>query len=307
VHAARLAVPSSTLLPPVPLPSFFLIGAAKSATTSMTHYLDQHPGVFMCPFREPTFFGEGPYRLVDAARYVSLFRAAPPGSIIGEASTGYLNDPDAAETIQAFRPEARILAVLRDPVERAHALYLHQRRWGHERATTFRQALALEPGRTRSRRVRENGVVPPDTFFYVGSGRYDEKLRPWLTRFPADRFFIRTYEELRADPATVVDDAFAFLGVAPLGRTGFPIHNENPGLYRHPWMMGRLARLGLPGRAVRYAVKGPLQPKPQLDEDLRLELREIFRPSVARLAGMLGRDRLWWYERGSHGAPSDRR
>ena len=105
------------------LPNFFIVGAAKSGTTSLYHYLGQHPQVFMSPVKEPNFFSHGMSRrcpgapdevvISDCGEYRDLFAGVQNECAIGEASTSYLPNPDAALRIRERVPGARIIAMLR--------------------------------------------------------------------------------------------------------------------------------------------------------------------------------------------------
>src|SRR5919108_5774969 len=107
-------------------PNLFIVGAAKAGTTSLYHYLAQHPDVYMAPMKEPHFFSqirpdpklEAFFPHVDnEAKYLALFAAAGDEKVRGEASTSYLWHPDVADAIRSKRPDAKIVAMLRDPLE----------------------------------------------------------------------------------------------------------------------------------------------------------------------------------------------
>jgi hypothetical protein len=115
-----------------PWPNLFIVGAAKAGTTSLYHYLAQHPDIYMAPVKEPHFFSRihpAPEleaffpHVSDEADYLSLFANAHAETVRGEASTSYLSHPDVADAIWQKRPEAKIVIMLRDPVERAYSNY----------------------------------------------------------------------------------------------------------------------------------------------------------------------------------------
>src|SRR6185369_8360971 len=143
------------------LPNFFLIGAAKAGTTALYNCVNQHPEIFMSPVKEPHYFTfegeipvfEGPggdyfprvaiHRPID---YISLFSGASNQKVIGEASTTYLSSPVAAFRIKKSAPEAKIVALLRQPADRAYSQYNFYRFHRIESAPDFSTALEMEAG-----------------------------------------------------------------------------------------------------------------------------------------------------------------
>ncbi len=126
-------------------PNFFIVGAAKSGTTSMWWYLKQHRQVFMPNDelnKEPAFFSDKSSMSLE--EYLKLFEAAEEQhKVIGEVSTAYLVDPKSARRIKEFNPEAKILILLRNPVDRAYALYNWMVQEGYEYCLSFRKALKI--------------------------------------------------------------------------------------------------------------------------------------------------------------------
>jgi hypothetical protein len=181
------------------LPNFLVIGAGKSGTTSLYRYLAQHSDVFMSPVKETNWFayeGQGdslryPIRTRDA--YERLFEGVAAERAVGEASPQYLKSTVAAERIAAALPGVRLVALLRHPVDRAYSSYLHSLRDALERRGVEE---ALQPG---SR--------------YVELGLYHPQLSRYFERFDRSRIKVILYDDLAADPAAVMRDLYAFLGV----------------------------------------------------------------------------------------------
>jgi hypothetical protein len=267
---------------PTTLPNYFIIGAAKSGTTSLHHYLAQHPDVFACPIKEPRFFafhpepawrmaGPGDAKWVDTfvtepAGYQALFAGAGDARARGESSVVYLDTPVAAERICEREPAARIIAILRDPCERAWSQWLMHRRYRGE-PYTFRAALAAEDERIAagwSWRYR-----------YRSRGMYHALLQPWLDRFPRERVLLLLSDDLDQDPRATLRRVFAFLGVDPAFRPN--------ARRRHNASLGRRRRFRRPLR-------------PPLDPQIRRELVEVFRADVMALQALLGRDLDAWLD-----------
>jgi hypothetical protein len=144
------------------MPNFLVIGAGRSGSTSLYHYLAQHPQIFMSPVKEPKFFaleghaldfrGPGDERIrVDTTTtltaYRSLFDGVRGELAVGEASTLYLSHEAAADAIARHVPEMKLIAILRDPAERAHSAFQHLTRDGYEPLANFEDALCDEPRR----------------------------------------------------------------------------------------------------------------------------------------------------------------
>jgi hypothetical protein len=199
-------------------PDFLVIGAARAGTTALHAYLRQAPDVFMPATKEPDFFAYAGQRLdckgpgadfinnsvTDAARYLALFADAPPGALCGEASPLYLYEPAAAATIARHIPSARLVAVLRNPLDQAFSHYLYATKYRIEPLTDFTEALRREDERMAA------GWQP--LFGYSRFPRYAEQLARFQAHFPAEQLLVRTYEDFQDDPQTVLADILAHIG-----------------------------------------------------------------------------------------------
>ena len=202
------------------LPDFFVLGAPKAGTTALHAALTHHPGLFMSPVKEPKFFlCDGPpptqggpgdahsYRewIWRPADYEGLFDAAPPGARRGECTPLYLADPAAHRRIQRAVPDARLVVILRDPVDRAYSNWAHLWADGLEPIDDFVTACAAERGRA------EAGWAP--FWRYLEIGLYGRQLRHLYTLFPRHQVQVIRYKSLVDDPATTLDAVCRFLGV----------------------------------------------------------------------------------------------
>ena len=309
------------------LPTFFIVGAAKSGTTALAAFLDQHPDVYLSRPKEPAYFvpddvrrhaGPGdaarvPYTATDGAAYRALF-AGRSERALGEATTSYLALPGCAEAIRSRVPHARILAVLRDPVERAHSAFVHLRREGREPGDDLREAVRREPERVAA------GYEP--LWHYVGAGRYAEQLERYLAVFPAEQVHVLLHDDLLADPVATVRRCYAHLGVddgfaprtderfnaggAPRSRRVMRLLHEPPAPVR------RVARRIVPSQRLRTRTflslyRANLAAPETLDAALRRELLPRFHDDLERLEVLLGRDLDAWRAPVPRAAGFDRR
>ena len=296
------------------LPNFLVIGAAKAGTTSLYHYLGQHPEVFMSPVKEPHFFALGGtganFRspgaeaginrksFADPEGYEGLFAGARGEKAIGEASTSYLYSPEAPERIKRRVPEARLIAVLRDPAERAYSTFLALRLGGREPLRDFSRALEAEEGRIRDGWEH--------LWHYKNLGFYHVQLSRYGKALEEGRLRVYLYEDLGADPRGVMRDAYRFLGVDASFEPDTSQRHNMSGVSNN----GFLVSLVRKRHPVKTAIK-PLVPatvrrrlvsglqkrvlsRPPFPPEVRRELVEAYREDVLRLEDLIGRDLSAW-------------
>jgi hypothetical protein len=214
------------------LPDFFVAGAPKAGTTALHAALARHPSLYLSAVKEPKFFlTDGPpptrggpgdahtYREHVWRRqdYEALFDPAPPGALRGESTPFYLYRRDAQDRIRALIPQAKLIVILRDPVERAHSNWTHLWSAGLDPASDFVQACAEE-----DRRIEAGWA---DFWHYTALGRYGEQLERLYSVFPRDQVIVFRYRSLIEDPPRVLDRICAFLGVEPGVLTEVPREN----------------------------------------------------------------------------------
>ena len=202
------------------LPDFFIIGAPKSGTTALHAALSDHPGLYLSGVKEPKFFlCDGPpprhggpgdahsYRewVWRADEYEALFDAAPEGVLRGESTAFYLQDLESHRRIAEAVPGARLIMILRDPVDRAYSNWAHLWADGLEPISDFLAACDEEPKRTAA------GWAP--IWRYRETGRYGHQIRHLRTHFPREQLHIVRYKELVDQPAATLDGVCRFLGV----------------------------------------------------------------------------------------------
>ncbi len=196
------------------LPGFIVFGAMKSGTTSLLHYLSQHPHVFASYKKEVHFFDLNYRQGVEWYRsFFPLRRTLGPGDAAGEASPLYIFHPPAPERIHRLLPEVRLVALLRNPVERAISQYFHEVRKGRETLDPM-EALAREEERMRPALQRAD--FNSTEFIhcsYKSRGRYAEQIARYLEFFPREQLLVRSSEQFFREPSRVLDEVFRFIGV----------------------------------------------------------------------------------------------
>jgi len=221
------------------LPDFFLVGAPKCGTSALHAALARHPGLFLCEPKEPKFFltdgppptsGGGPgdvptwrehvWRRDD---YEALFGAVPATALCGESTVFYLYDRDAQARIRKLLPDARLVAVLRDPAERAHSNWMHLRDAGLEPEADFATALDREPERIAAGWAH--------FWHYAALGRYGEQLEHLFGLFPCEQVLLIRYRDLRDAAAATVDRVCRFLGVETGLISTIPRQNVRPDVH----------------------------------------------------------------------------
>jgi hypothetical protein len=262
------------------LPNLFLVGAAKCGTTSLHHYLGAHPEVEMTSVKEPQLFAGDEYRS-QLASYASLFARSAP--VRGESSAVYSQYPSwpgIPERISEHVPDARILYLVRDPIDRALAHYRQHVR-DHKEGRTVGEAFA--------------GFADP-AHTYIAPSRYATQLDRYLARFDPDRVLVVDRDRLLADRDLTLGRIFAFLGVDPSFRSeAFEARLNTSRHLRRPTALGRalrrsgamplLRRAPLPGRLrerLRGGVSRPIEAA-GLPGPLRDAIAESLAGEVERL------------------------
>jgi hypothetical protein len=208
-----------------PLPTFLVLGAQKAGTTALFAYLREHPDVTGPPWKEVSFFDRHYARGLRWYRGNFPLRGRRAGAV-GEASPSYLFHPLAPERVRAALPDARLVAILRNPVDRAHSHYQHEVALGRE-ALSFEEALEAEEARLAGeveRLTRDPASFSHAwwNYTYASRGLYAEQLGRWLALFPREQLLVLLTDELAADPAGTYGRVLDFLSVAPHRLASYP-------------------------------------------------------------------------------------
>jgi len=295
-------------------PDFIVIGAPRSGTTSLHSYLGEHPRVHMSRIKEPNYFlfdGDpprfgGPGGEMTARDsihlerdYRALFEEGAGATARGESSPKYLSTPGTAGRIAGTLPDVKLLAILRNPVDRALSDFALRVRDGWEPCATLEEALEDEP-----KRLRENWSLG----LYLERGFYARQLAEYFDAFPAEQIRIYLHEDLHERSDWLFEDIFEFLGVDAAFRPKMEETLNVSGSIRNPLLrtiwtrtnpVKDLLRPLLP-RRVRRSVSNYFitRPKRKLESppSLRARLLEEYRADMEKLQEMIGRDLSGWLD-----------
>ncbi|HWX96128.1 MAG TPA: sulfotransferase [Solirubrobacteraceae bacterium] len=326
--AGRGAQPADVAAVTGRIPDFFVVGHPKCGTTALYEMLMRHPQIYMPPGKEPWFFARellvntpprpsGTPHTLD--EYRQWFAGARPDQLVGEATSLYLWSRAAAGGIAEVRPDARIIAIVREPAAFLRSLHLEFVQIYVETEPDFRKAMSLEQGRREGRHTGRYSYWP-QALMYSDYVRYVDQLRRYQAVFPPEQMLVLIYDDFRNDNEATLRRVLRFLDVEeehPIETT-----DANPTVRVRSHRMHELLHAlyvghGPVSRAMKASIKAvtprgmrrkvvfgaqkrlvfaePLPP----DEELMSELRRRFKPEVVALSEYLGRDlvALWGYDR----------
>ena len=293
------------------LPNFIIIGAMKAATTSLYTYLKQHPEIFMPTVKEPMFFnnyqqknnyiikGRKRKKITTLKQYKRLFDDVKSESAIGEASPAYIYNQKAAELIKKEIPDVKIIAVLRQPMERAYSNFLHAKRAGKESENDFTKAFHLE-----EKRKKENWSP---LYHYKSKGFYFQQLQIYFNLFPKKNIKVLLFEDVIKNATESTREIFEFLEVD----TNFiPDTSKKTNVSGKPsgilgWLLMKLRYYDLlpniqfskhlPQPIMRVLFKSVYKKPTELDKDLKKEMTErYYKKDILQLEKIIKKDLSDW-------------
>ena len=310
------------------LPNFFIVGVVKAGTTSLYHYLDQHPQIYMSPVKEPCYFADelrpeyfgedmrrGAKRAGQALRefldgsmttrgfglvtewadYLKLFRNVNGQKAIGEASVSYLWSPSAVRNIASKFPAAKIAMILRDPAARAFSQYLYYQGIEPD-GKSFREYVDAA--------LRNQQKLLGRLYPFLEFGLYYEQVKRYLESFPRENIRIYLYEDYRRDAPALLSDLFRFLSVDETFTPDMTKKYLEPRVPRFRAAYRLLKRSGLwlkVKNAMPPPVRRRLRPvvfRPRealvLEPGDRAFLVDYYREDIRKLSGLLDRDLSAW-------------
>ena len=301
------------------LPNFVVIGASRCGTTSLHHYLGQHPDIYVSPRKSPNYFvaqDPQPDRENDTLQamarqwtatreaYETLFRGVTTERAVGDVSPVYMQSIHTAKRIRETLGSAtKLVAILRNPADRAHAHYLGRRRDGLEPVEDFNVLVDRELAMP----------LEDDIAFgsYVSCGRYHHFLQPFYEHFAAENIRIYLFDQLREDPSGLFRDLFSFLDVDPDYEVDTSFSHNRTGIVANPLLRSIwTGSVGLRTKMrpylpafIRHASRPLLAQqvsKPILGADARQRINAALRKDIQELQRLIDMDLSDWLVTDSH-------
>ncbi|MEB3887041.1 sulfotransferase [Lyngbya sp. CCY1209] len=293
-------------------PNFFIVGAAKCGTTALSNYLSEHPNIYISRPKEPRFFAEE-FQLPDIKtweQYLSLFEDADGKLAIGEASVHYLCSATAIEKIYHYKPDAKIIVMLRNPVDVVYSYHSQLVFNQDENEVDFEKAWRLQDARQRGEHL------PPlaknsQALQYRMIGKLGSQVEKLLSFFSPEQVKIILFDDFQKSTKCVYEEVLSFLEVPSDNRSDFPRINANK-KYKNAWLarltdqtppaflnvINRVKKaVGLKKIGIVNAIRKmnykeyqrhPLMPT------FRSELVDEFREEVIKLENILNQDLGHW-------------
>lgn len=297
--------------------NLFIVGAAKSGTTSLYNYLIQHPDVFLPRVKEPNFYSNAESdnpadyiipkkghtchkRMInDKSVYLSLYEEAKNQKILADASPSYLWDKDAAKKIHSDFPNAKIIILLRNPVQRAYSHYLMDLKYGNQPEVIFKEAL-----------LKDQMAQPKiwgKSHMYLDLGLYYQQVKRYLVSFQNKNVKIILYEDFIKSTEHVLIEIFEFLKIdsSVVSNIDYEkVHNSyvipngklSKALLKYKSTFGSLKNI-LPGFIKNHLMKEILYKeaeKPKLKNEDKLFLSNYYKEDILKLQSLLGQDLSKW-------------
>ncbi len=306
-------------------PNFFIVGAPKCGTTSLHEYLQRHPDVYMPFYKEPHFFGSD---LIGSRfmqfrnkpeKYLRLFKSAEHESRIGESSPWYLVSKTAAQEIKTYNPDAKIIMILRNPVDMMYSMWSQFRYSGNEQIESFQDALLAEPKRKQGQLIRKAAHCITGLFYHEMAS-YSSQVKRYFEVFGEDSVKVIIFDDFKSDTASVYHDVLQYLELDTSFTTSFDVVNPNKEV-RLEWLQkmilstgfslmllkDRITYMATTNSFVPYsyrtnAVKGVInaytkyEKRSPLTPELRQQILTEFVEEIDTLSKLLDRDLTHWYK-----------
>lgn len=291
------------------LPNLIVIGANKAGTSSLHAYLGQHPEIFMCYPKEPMFFlmqesskaSSTDYRVAGdksgasftIEEYKKLFEKGQNKKIRGESSTAYLANPRCAKRIKEMVPDVKIIAVLREPVDRAFSNYKMYVQRGFEKMS-FEQAIEEE--------IKTGRLDYPDGMRYLALSKYSDSIKEYQKYFDDNQMKVFLYDQFRKDPISMVKEIFGFLKVDLNFQPSFEKEHNVSTIQRYApdsFIFKCISFFGKVFRKLRLkrmaeTIEGKKIKKLKLSQETNMRLKKYFNSEIIELEKLLGKDLTIW-------------
>jgi len=295
---------------------FFIVWQPKSGTTALAHFLNSHPKIGISNPKEPAYFAtdlreesdqfqkNSSYFIVRTPKqYEEIFKESKGKQYLGEASTNYLYSKDAAKNILEYNPDAKIIIMLRNPVDFMHSLHMQYVNVAVEDEEDFELALALEPKRQKSQSLPGN-TIAPSYYFYSKQADYLPQIKRYFSTFPRKNILVIITEEFQKDNKAVYKQVIDFLGIENnqyypefkvvhgSKKPRFSLLNKIVNNRRLKSFFVRMMKIRFYARIGKkisslMMTKAPRKP---MDTELRTKLNRQFKPKVQKIGQFIDRD-----------------
>jgi len=298
-------------------PNFFIVGAPKSGTTSLHNYLSEHPDVFMSRNKEPCFLAPdffSPAYPQTEEEYLRCFEGYSGESRVGESTSTYLYSKLAAKRIHEYAPDAKIIAMVRNPVDLVLSLHAQRLKEGNENIARLDDALEAESDRRQGKRIPVGFRYPKEYLLYREYGKYAEQLKRYFREFGRESIHVVIFEDFKRDTVSEFAKVCHFLNISTKFKPDMRIYNpaQTPrfitlnrgfaiitpaidaiGKWLKPIIPSRV--LKLLSRAYRSFWNLNLRTGRRKDDTvMRLKLSSYYRQEIKDLEIILARDLSCW-------------
>ncbi|MEX1013695.1 MAG: sulfotransferase [Candidatus Paceibacterota bacterium] len=280
-------------------PNFFIVGAPRTGTTSLSIYLRDHPDIFFSIPKEPHYFSHdlGNFRKITKEEdYLNIFQGAENYKAVGEGSTWYLFSEDAIQRILAFNPEAKFIVMVRNPIDIFHSRFYLSRYFFDETAKSPEKAWRLRDDRKKGKNVPLI-CSSPKLLYHGEVSKLGKQLEHLYHFVEKDKVKVIVFDDFIKDTQKVYKEVLNFLNLKYDGRTNFPVYNSR---YTFKYRLVSLLAIFLhkyinfSDKLFKWNIKKVK--KEPLNEDLENELKDYFKEDVKKLSSLLGRDLTYWVD-----------
>ncbi len=299
-------------------PNFFIVGAPKCGTTALAQYLSEHNQVFMSDPKEPHFLADdltGHHKAVSEKDYLRLFsKAKKEHKVIGEASVWYLYSDSALANIKRFAPHAKLIVMLRNPLELVYSMHSQHLYTRNEHETDFAKAWALSETRRQGKNIIKTALDGQKVLQYDRIALLGAQLEKLLRLFPKKQVMWIFYDDFKNDPSKTYKKVMQFLDIEDLNRSNFPRVNSNK-RQKYPWLANFTERppkfLVWPLQVLkrqlniqkRFNLLKPLRQmndvvenRPEMNPEMKQTLLRHYQKDILKLSGLTGRDLSDWLD-----------
>lgn len=291
------------------LPNFLIIGAAKAGTTALHTYLQQHPQIYMTPSKETNFFafegeklnfqgsgddGINKFSITELSQYEAEFAGVTTETALGEACPLYLYSEKARDNIYRQIPDTRLIVILRNPIDRLYANFLHLIRDDREPFTDLTQAMAAEP-----ERIAQNWEW---FWHYTQVGYYGAQLQGYYKNFDAQQIRVYLYDDFRKNPVALMQDICQFVGVDENFVPDMSVRPNKSGQPKNKLLHQLLTKPNPLKTALKPLFPASLRQKiqhqnltsPAMSAEVRQYLAALYKEDIQVCQELIGRDLSHW-------------